>query len=78
MQVPKDVHITIYEFTIGKVAVRPVGDFLLGISLLDLGLPGYLVSGFSSNPLSLRPLRCFSLINAESVGNRIGRTTGRC
>jgi len=42
MQVAKNVRITIYEFTIGKVAVRSVGDFLHGISLLDLGLPGYL------------------------------------
>ena len=78
MRVPKNVHINIAEFTIGKVAVRSVGDFLFGISLLGCRLPGYLVSGFSSKPLSLRPLRCFSLINAESVGNRIGRTIGRC
>ena len=78
MRVAKNVRINISEFTVGKVAVRPVGDFLFEISLLDLRLPGYLVSGFSTKPLSLRPLRCFSLINAESVGNRIGRTTGRC
>ena len=42
MRVPKNVHINISEFTIGKVAVRSVGDTLFGISLLGLGLPGIL------------------------------------
>ena len=42
MQVAKNVHINISEFTIGKVAVQSVGDFLHGISLLDLGLLVYL------------------------------------
>ena len=78
MRVAKNVHINIFEVTSGKVAVRSVGDFLFGISLLDLRLPGYLVSGFSSKPLSPRPLRYVSLIHAGSVGNRIWRTTGRC
>ena len=78
MQVAKNVSIDIAEFTVGKLAVRSVGDFLFGISLLDLRLPGYLVSGFSSKPLSPRPLRYVSLIHAGSVGNRIWRTSGRC
>lgn len=42
MQVPKNVYINISEVTLWKLAAWSVGDFSLGISLLDLGLPGNL------------------------------------
>ena len=78
MQVPKNVYIDISEVTLWKLAAWSVGDFSYGISLLELRFPGYLVSGFSRKPLSPRPLRYVSLIQAESVGNKLGRTIGRC